>query len=315
MRTLLIAMVGLVVGLPAVAGAQDDIMINNGLAPPNPENVIDAADDYSSNDDVYVRNVGCPPGWPSGNPRDPCPSPGGPTEVEFASEGYVDGYVYALESSSITMNGGAVDATLDARDSSTVTMNHGSSAGHLNASDFSTIVMNGGDIGGLYVGGFSTLVMNGGWVSPQWQAYGSSTITLNGGVIVALEAQIGGSSTVTISGGAIEGRITATESSTVRLIDGWVRNSFRAEGDSLITIVGNDFEVNGLPVPYGDLEALVGHLTGTLASGHSVDNTFRQGGFDYTGTITLEEYVPEPNASLLAACALVTLALLRRRAA
>jgi hypothetical protein len=35
------------------------IVINNGLAPPNPENVIDAADDYSG-DEVCVAR--CPAG-------------------------------------------------------------------------------------------------------------------------------------------------------------------------------------------------------------------------------------------------------------
>jgi hypothetical protein len=34
-------------------------LINNGLAPPNSANVID--DDTYLNDDVYVRNTGCPP--------------------------------------------------------------------------------------------------------------------------------------------------------------------------------------------------------------------------------------------------------------
>ena len=102
------------------------IMINNGLAPPNPENVIDAADDYSG-DEVYVRNVGCPPGWPAVFPYDPCPSPGAATEVEVASGGQVGGsgdWVYLSDSSTITVNGGTVGA-LVAQDSSTVTTNGG----------------------------------------------------------------------------------------------------------------------------------------------------------------------------------------------
>ena len=52
----------LTMGAPAHAVP---IMISNGLAPPNPTNVINDAT-YSGDFEVYVRNVGCPPGWRSG---------------------------------------------------------------------------------------------------------------------------------------------------------------------------------------------------------------------------------------------------------
>ena len=60
----------LTMGAPARAVP---IMINNGLAPPDPANVIDDA--TYSDDSVYVRNVGCPPGWPAVLPLTSCPSP------------------------------------------------------------------------------------------------------------------------------------------------------------------------------------------------------------------------------------------------
>ena len=44
-------------------------VINNGLAPPDPANVVDH-DTYHA--DVYVRNVGCPPAWPAGSADDSC---------------------------------------------------------------------------------------------------------------------------------------------------------------------------------------------------------------------------------------------------
>jgi hypothetical protein len=77
--------------------------------------------------------------------------------------------------------------------------------------------------------------------------------------------------------------------------------------------VGGNFEVDGVPVPYGNLTAETGTLTGILASGDPINNGFWQGGGVYTGTITLE-YAPEPTQTLLYASALATLALLRRRA-
>jgi hypothetical protein len=149
------------------------VMINNGLAPPNPENVTDGADDYSD-DVVYVRNVGCPPGWPAAFPDDPYPPPGAATEVGVVSGGTAI-YLRAYDSSTVTMSGGTVGADLE--------------------------------------------------------AYGTSNIIL----------------------------------------------------------IGRRFMVDGVPVPYGDLTALTGRLTGRLASGGSLNNMFYQGGYagSLTGTITL----------------------------
>jgi hypothetical protein len=93
----------LAVLLVAVPTHADTIMINNGLAPPTPANVID----YFTLDNVYVRNVGCPPGWPSVFPTDPCPSPGAPTEVVVVDGGFVP-WLFAHDSSAITMTGGRV---------------------------------------------------------------------------------------------------------------------------------------------------------------------------------------------------------------
>jgi hypothetical protein len=85
-----------------------------------------------------------------------------------------------------------------------------------------------------------------------------------------------------------------------------------ASDSSTITIVGYDFKVNGIHVPYGELTELSGRLTGTLASGESIGNIFYQGGGAYTGTIRL---VPEPSTALLFALGLVGLAVGGRRRA
>jgi hypothetical protein len=82
-------------------------VINNGSAPPNAENVIDGADDYTG-DQVYVRNVGCPTGWPAVAPGGSCPSPGAATEVEVVSGGSVGDDLRVYESSTVTMSGGTV---------------------------------------------------------------------------------------------------------------------------------------------------------------------------------------------------------------
>jgi hypothetical protein len=58
-------------------------------------------------------------------------------------------------------------------------------------------------------------------------------------------------------------------------VTGWLR----ARHSSTIRIVGGNFEVDGAPVPYGDLAAQSGTLTGTLASGDPIDSTFDRGAF------------------------------------
>ena len=93
MRMLLVALIGLF-RAGATSAAVDCIdsglgyescVINNGLAPPNAENVIDDTA-YTEGQRVYVRNVGCPTNWGDAWVRadHSCLSPGEPTEVEIA---------------------------------------------------------------------------------------------------------------------------------------------------------------------------------------------------------------------------------------
>lgn len=232
----LVAILALTLGSSGIAHASE-IVINNGLTPPNPANVIDHTT-YSS-DWVFVHNVGCP----SGNPYDPCPSPGNPTDVALVAGGSV---------------GTAVEGDFEVNDSSSITMTGGSVGGDLEAFASSTITMTGGAVGDYLV------------------AYDDSLVTL--------------------SGGSIGGEVWAWDSST-------------------ITIVGSGFEVNGTPVPFGNLTALTGTLTGTLLFGDSLNNVFRQGGYNdgsqvYSGTITL---VPEPSTAPLVGFGLLGLLAVGRR--
>ena len=89
-------------------------------------------------------------------------------------------------------------------------------------------------------------------------------------------------------------------------------------GSSIVTIVGRDFAVDGVPVDYGPIAAIDGTLTGTLASGDLIDNRFCHNGSNgfcsggtANGLITL---VPEPDQALLFAAALLSLAAVRARA-
>jgi len=279
MRTLLIAMVGLVVGLvTALPGAaavavcgdppnETDCIINNGLAPPSWQNII--GDDYYQPNAIVVRNVGCPPGWPAVYAYDPCPSPGAPTEVELTSNGVVE--------------------SLFAKDSSTITMIDGRVSLALGGADFSSVVMSGGWVTILTGSGSATFTMSGGSAGGAITD-GSLALTIAGGTLESSGAVLArDSSTVAIHSGGVDGDISAFDSASVTIDGGLLgAGELKAHDSSLIQVVGRSFEVDGIEVPYGDLAALTGTLTGTLASGEPLDRVFYRGGGDYTGSITLE---------------------------
>jgi len=74
---------------------------------------------------------------------------------------------------------------------------------------------------------------------------------------------------------------------------GTVGGDVVADDTSTIIFVGTDFMVDGTPVPYGDLTAGAGTLTGTLASGDPINNVFEGGGSSgSTITLTPRDYLP-----------------------
>lgn len=186
MQALLIAIVGLGLAVPGMARAsvcgdpphESQCVINNGLAPPNAENVID--DGTHSGHWVFVRNGGCPPGWPaSGYPYDECPNPGAPTEVALMDGGVVQ-YVDAWDSSTVTVSGGEVEE-LGAWNFSALTMSSGTVNGSLYTDNSSTVTMLGGTVNGdLYCYASSTVTMSGGVLTENLLAYDDSTIAVVG---------------------------------------------------------------------------------------------------------------------------------------
>jgi len=306
------AVFALVVAVLAnAAAANPDFVINNGDDCSNPDNVID--DLTFESQTVHVRNVGCPPGWPSGNPDDPCPSPGDATEVCVQAGGDVDTLavydsssvtvsggdvhlLYAWDSSTATTSGGLV-RDLYAWGSSTVTIGGGTVGWYVQALDSSSVTMSGGEVWDVYAWGSSTVTVSGGLM--DWlQSYDSSTVTMNGGEVWELDSY--DSSNVTISGGTLDAYLLASDYST-------------------ITVSGFGFHLDGNWVPYDNLPAETGTLTGILASRDPIDVLFYQGGGSHTGTIFLARplgyTVPALSSSgkLALATALVGSTLLWRR--
>lgn len=89
--------------LPRVALAAD-VVVNNGGLPPAAANVFD--DGTYAGDQIWVRNMGCPPAWPSGTAWSYCGSPGSPTVAKLASGGSA-AYLQPLDSSEVIASGGS----------------------------------------------------------------------------------------------------------------------------------------------------------------------------------------------------------------
>jgi uncharacterized protein YjbI with pentapeptide repeats len=260
--------------------------------------VIDADNSYPS-DDVWVQTPGHLP----------------PTEVVLVAGGEIGGSVDVLsESSSFEMTGGAVGDVVTAWGRSTVTI----SGGEVNANNPS-----GCDYQGLVAQHYATVTVRGGLVcSVRWfsqgtlnfeggigetiSIYSGATLNMTGGTLTGKgdaptilgDARISGGEVnatgsailsrwpyVEISGGVFNGDVQAGEIDgsqwgQVVISGGSFNGSLLAIGDnSLITVVGADFNL-----PYGDITAASGTLTGNLADGTPIDVPFSRPG---TGTITL----------------------------
>ena len=165
-----------------------------------------------------------------------------------------------------------------------------------------------GEIG---VEGGGQVVMSAGSINGRLLSVGSSVVTMSGGSVVDyFDAR--GSSAVEMRGGSVGSGVQARDSSTVTITGGLVSGDLEAYGSANIILRGEDFEVDGVPVPLGPLEATFGTLTGNLRYGGTLyGNFFRQGAPSglYTGTITL---IPEPGTGLLVMTGMLGLATWRR---
>ncbi len=133
---------------PVAAGmvTAGTLVINNGSAPPNPENVVDVP--WYSGLHVVVNNQGC-----DATVESPCVAPGGATSVEGTVE---TAEVY--ESSTFE---GVVRRELIARDSADVVVENLFDDGSVHAHDASNVVIEGanGEHGYFYAGGSSTMTI------------------------------------------------------------------------------------------------------------------------------------------------------------
>jgi len=310
------------------------IIVNNGLAPPHPANVLMG----SPGDVVHVQNVGC-----DITVADPCASPGAPTTVNISgyyysasahnsSTLYADGdagvsahdraHLYMLGYYSSTHiydeatvhGGGYIDGSLNLHDSS-----------HLAGGGYAVTLRMLDNSSGFITGGFeatdirttgSVVIMKGGLIREALEVFLSSNVSILDGEIGEWYGGIYArdSSTVTMFDGLIsasgEPALEVHDGAHITLYGGDIEDGFIDAHDSgTITLYGTDFTIDGLPVGYGPIGATTGMLAGTLDSGDAVrGNLFHR--FE-SGQIILAA-IPQPSTAILLASGLVALGMRSR---
>jgi hypothetical protein len=163
--------------------ATADAVINNGLAPPNPGNVIET--DIYLMGDVHVQNVGC-----DVKVLDPCASPGAPTHVETRAGATVRALT-VHETSHLELTGGSLILTRG-QGASTIEMN-GAASFDVELIDDASLVLNVGSFLTLNAYDQSTAQIlggtptGGGILSGEIIAWNSATISMSGGQMDTLD--------------------------------------------------------------------------------------------------------------------------------
>jgi len=139
---------------------------------------------------------------------------------------------------------------------------------------------------------------------------GTHVILIDGGSIDgSLRTEDGGQATIT--GGSISASILAVSSSPMTISGGIIGGGIALDSSSGgdVTIIGTDFEINGIPMPYGPLDGTIqyGQLSGTLLNGDLLGC-----GFGLAGANTII-FAPVPEPGTVALFGLGGLMLRRKR--
>lgn len=149
------------------------VVINNGLAPPNPANVIDASNSFP-NASVFIHDVGCDATISANGDPDSyqgCASPSTPTSIEIVAGGQIGNPINApsgagaldvFDTSTFAMNRGFVRFNIFARQSGHVVVTSGFVSEDLRVMDSASAVSAGGSIDNLLVRESGTAVVRGG---------------------------------------------------------------------------------------------------------------------------------------------------------
>ncbi len=235
--------------------------INNGLAPPNPDNIIDGDHMFT-----WVLNSGC---QPSVGYYYCTIESGTPTRAELST--YAE-YVWVSGTSSLVVDDGYAQELM-LQDNAAVRFDDGSS---------NKIRMVGSNGGTKHVqfneGSLNFLELDSDSGSP-------ASFRMNGGYIyqVEIDSEHDGI-TFEMTGGEVDGHIILWDVGTVRISGGSFtsqagtayENFESFDADAIFEFVGSNFAIDGVPVSYGDrVPSYASHvLTGTLASGEPINVSF-----------------------------------------
>jgi hypothetical protein len=177
---------------------------------------------------------------------------------------------------------------------------------YIESFDSSTITLRSGEVKwSAWAYGSGKIDIESGHVSYGFFAYDDASVTMSDGTVLGT-SDLYDAASLTMTGGYVYNVYTRDDSTFS--LSGGNPNGVTAKENSRVEILGKDFMLDGVAVPYGPIVASDGLLTGTLESDEALYISISR---DPGASITL---VPEPAQTLLYACALLTLALLRRRA-
>ena len=219
-------------------------------------------------EDIYVRNQGC-------FDFHPCASPGAPTTATFSS-GANTFYGFSVRDTSIAI----IQSTFG--------------TGNFGAGDNSIVYLEGGVI------------------DPEVHLWGSAQFFMSSGSIED-DMTLRHNGYAEITGGALGRSLFLVDDAQVDIRGGFynggldVGDDMYVDGASVLRFFGSSFEVNGLPVGYGDISSISGTLSGILESGEAFSVDIGTGSSN-TGTIVL---TPEPSTAFLLALGLIGLARFR----
>ena len=192
------------------------------------------------------------------------------------------GGIYYLSTggnSQVTMTGGSVQWGLDADGDSHINIGGGWIERSLSAWGNTQVTMSAGSVNWLNAYGNSQVTMTGGLVTVYLYGCGDSRINIDGGSVNSLS--IVHDSQVTMTGGSV-GSLRAFHNSQVNWSGGTVGYIW-LEDQSVVTIEGSDFAIDGTPFVSGDITRLSDtlpwedpprRLTGILANGDIIDIDF-----------------------------------------
>lgn len=281
------------------ASSFSEIMINNGLAPPNASNVFAAPVGQR----FIVRNQNCT----SNRAGDPCAAPGASTAISI--DGSNSGQLYVTDTSSAEVSNGYL-TELAVYSGASITLN----AMNIDAVSISG-TMSGG-VGTQYFNAGSGAVLDGG--ASALFAMSLNDVFSSNFSFYAEGLDMGGASDVTSpSFGGSEYRLSDT---AILRSEGEIRGGQTYLQDSSILIVrGENFTIDGAPVGLGAVSVTNGNLLGTSAQGATILLGFVQGGglghdiqgnqVPFTGTLIL---VPEPGTGMLTLLGLLAVAMRKR---